>query len=138
MGSAIRWRGLGTSSAARVTIGNNQDKALIGKKKPFVDRAVLGDPGRGPDRRKHAESRGAQEWKISLGSLGPEPNVKQRRFVAELLKGKSQRQAAAGAGYNEDYGSDLMKMPAVQVELSRAMQKAGIDDLLIARKLRED
>lgn len=66
-----------------------------------------------------------------------EPNIRQRQFVSELLKGKSQSQAAVAAGYKADYGTDLMKNPAVAGLLHRAMQQAGIDDLLIARKLRE-
>ena len=66
-----------------------------------------------------------------------EATVKQRKFVAELLKGKSNGAAALAAGYSEDYGSDLVKSPTIQGLLATAMAKAGIDDNLIARKLRE-
>jgi len=74
----------------------------------------------------------SKPWKTEA-----EPNVKQRRFVSELLKGKNQTQAAVSAGYRADYASDLMKMPQVKGLLDKAMRDAGIDDLLIARKLRE-
>lgn len=74
----------------------------------------------------------SKPWKTET-----EPNVRQRRFVSELLKGKNQSQAAVSAGYRADYAKDLMKMPQVKSLLDKAMRDAGIDDLLIARKLRE-
>jgi hypothetical protein len=66
-----------------------------------------------------------------------EPSVKQRKFVSELIRGSSQSAAAVSAGYSASSSSDLMKNPAVQGLLNEAMKQAGIDDLLIARKLRE-
>jgi phage terminase small subunit len=78
------------------------------------------------------EDTNSRDWHIP-----PEANVRQRRFVSELLKGKTQSQAAVAAGYKADYASDLMKLPQVRGFLDKAMVKAGIDDLLIARKLRE-
>ena len=67
----------------------------------------------------------------------PEPSIRQRKFVSELIRGASQSSAAVSAGYSADYGKALMNNPAVQGLLHTAMQQAGIDDLLIARKLRE-
>lgn len=66
-----------------------------------------------------------------------EPSVRQRKFVSELIRGASQSSAAVAAGYSAEHGTALMKNPAVQGLLHTAMQQAGIDDLLIARKLRE-
>lgn len=64
-------------------------------------------------------------------------DIKQRNFVAGLLKGKTKAEAAVDAGYSADYGSELAKTATVQNILAEAMQKAGITDNLIARKLRE-
>jgi phage terminase small subunit len=66
-----------------------------------------------------------------------EPTVKHRQFVANVLRGKTAPDAAVGAGFSADYGKALMKSPMVKGLLDEAMKKAGIDDYLIARKLRE-
>lgn len=74
---------------------------------------------------------------VSKAVVTQEPSIKQRKFVSELIRGASQSSAAVSAGYGPKYGDTLMKNPVVQGLLHTAMQQAGIDDLLIARKLRE-
>jgi len=61
-----------------------------------------------------------------------------KRFVRKVLEGETFGQAAIDAGYRDrGYGSSLMKEPAIRSLLTTEMEKAGINDTLIAKKLRD-
>jgi hypothetical protein len=61
-----------------------------------------------------------------------------RKFVKGLIAGKSPSAAAISAGYTEGgYGSHLMKQPAVQSILVAEMEKQGLTDSILVRKLRD-
>jgi hypothetical protein len=61
-----------------------------------------------------------------------------RKFVKGLISGKSPSSAAISAGYtNAGYGSKLMKQPAVQSILVAEMEKQGLTDSLLVKKLRD-
>lgn len=61
-----------------------------------------------------------------------------RKFVKGLIAGKSPSAAAISAGYTEGgYGSHLMKQPAVQSILVAEMEKQGLTDSVLVRKLRD-
>lgn len=66
---------------------------------------------------------------------------KQKRFVREKLKGKSSRRAALDAGYSintaKDANAEIRDKPGTQAYMKQLMEKAGITDEVIAKKLQE-
>ena len=62
---------------------------------------------------------------------------KHKRFVRNTIAGMSSAMAASRAGYAPSYGKNLLQQPAVRTELALQMQKAGITETLLAKKLRE-
>lgn len=61
----------------------------------------------------------------------------QKRFVKEYLERGKVGEAAKAAGLTETYGSKLLKAPKIQKALTNAMEKAGITDAAIAKKVKE-
>lgn len=66
--------------------------------------------------------------------------VRQRKYVAGVVSGKSKRQAALAAGYNEGSANAVatnIEKPIVRAAIERALQKANITDERIAAKINE-
>ena len=65
-------------------------------------------------------------------------NIRHRRFVNNVLTGKSFRKSALLAGFRDTgYGSFLMKQPFILNALAEIMEKQGITDDRIAKKVKE-
>jgi hypothetical protein len=62
-------------------------------------------------------------------------NAKHKKFVRRILDGETMSQAASSAGFGPTYGSSLMKQPAIRSLLVTEMERAGINDTLLATKL---
>ena len=60
-----------------------------------------------------------------------------RTFIKHLLSGKPINRAGTLAGFGHQTGYDLMKNPAIQNELARQMEKAGITDQYLAKKVKQ-
>lgn len=64
-------------------------------------------------------------------------NRKQKKFIKKVAETLDVPRSAAMAGYEPGYGSFLMKQPRIMSELQVALEKAGLDDDVIANKLKE-
>jgi len=63
---------------------------------------------------------------------------KHRKFVKGLIGGQTSSAAARNAGFKDSrYGSYLMAQPAIQSLLLQQMEKAGISDDVLAKKLKD-
>lgn len=69
------------------------------------------------------------------------PNTRQRRYVKGIVDGKSKAQAARDAGYAESValkaGDKIESKPAVQSAFRELLEKAGITDEKLAKRLNE-
>jgi len=64
--------------------------------------------------------------------------VRQRRLLQGILDGKSARQSALTAGYAKSTAnSSIYKPGALRVALSGLLDEAGLDDVHLAKRLRE-
>jgi len=59
-----------------------------------------------------------------------------KTFIKHLLSGKPINQSSRLAGFGNQTGYGLMKNPAIQNELARQMEAAGISDKYLARKIK--
>lgn len=67
-----------------------------------------------------------------------ELNPRHRKFVKGLLEGKSPSAAGLSAGYTDPgYGLALARQPLIKSLLVAEMEKQGITDGLLARKLKD-
>lgn len=63
--------------------------------------------------------------------------TKERKFIKEMLKGKSPSQAALVIGYkSRNMGRLNMRKPAVQTAMQEALEKAGLSDSKLAQKFK--
>ena len=69
--------------------------------------------------------------------VGEEITLQQRKFVKEVVKGNSLRQASRNAGLSPTYGSFLKKQDSIKSMLVEEFAKIGIDDALIAKKIKQ-
>ena len=60
-----------------------------------------------------------------------------KNFIRHLLSGKPISQSSRLAGFGNQTGYGLMKNPAIQNELARQMEEAGISDKYLARKIKQ-
>lgn len=62
----------------------------------------------------------------------------QKRFVRYFVETRKVGESAIRAGFqNPKYGTNLLQKPAVQTAIQRALARAGIDDRVIAQKVKE-
>ena len=66
-----------------------------------------------------------------------ELNVRQRKLVREVAKGKSADKAGSLVGYDTSYARWLMTQPKMRAELAIEMEKAGVTDKKVAETLRD-
>ena len=83
-------------------------------------------------RKSHGGCRGAEK-----GSKGL--SVRQRRFIAELAEGKTQRGAAAAAGYaySSSRGSTLLKSPNVREALGSELEAQGLTYRYLVARIKD-
>ena len=62
---------------------------------------------------------------------------KQKKFIRKVVETGNYRKSAELAGYDSGYGSYLMRQPKIQTELQLALEKAGLTDETIAKKIKE-
>lgn len=60
-----------------------------------------------------------------------------RKFIKHVLNGRPVTHASQLAGFGRQTGYDLMKNPAIQNELARQMEKVGITDNYLAKKIKQ-
>jgi hypothetical protein len=60
-----------------------------------------------------------------------------RKFIKHLLNGQNISNSSQLAGFGRQTGYGLMKNPAIKNELARQMEKAGITDQYLAKKIKQ-
>ena len=60
-----------------------------------------------------------------------------RKFVRKRAAGESIKDSADYSGFSNQYGRELANMPIVKTAIVKAMDKAGINDHLLARKVKQ-
>ena len=66
--------------------------------------------------------------------------IKQRKFLAATLEGKSSSQAARDAGYSESssrHADRILERPTVKAAIEDILEAAGIGDELLAQRMRQ-
>ena len=64
------------------------------------------------------------------------PSGRQRKYAAAIVSGKSKQQAKREAHYAESTkGKDIERKPAVQSLFTKLLEKAGVTDDLLAKRI---
>lgn len=71
----------------------------------------------------------------SLTQTGLMP--KHKKFISNLMQGRGIQKSAELAGFDGSTGYDLMKNPAIKTALVAKMEKAGITEDMLAKKLKQ-
>lgn len=71
--------------------------------------------------------------------MGKELSLRQRRFVAGVIAGKTQTDSARDAGYRQPHvqGSTLFKRPQIREALEAAFEAEGLTPGYLAKKIKE-